>query len=322
MASAGDVKIQTLVFFDTETTGLSHLIGKRNVQITELSLLAVDRREFESNNENIRVMNKLNLFFRPRSRISSDAGKLTGLTNSLLQFQETFKNSAEIIKLFLKRLNKPICILAHNGNRFDFPLLKAEFNNSRMDISGLMFCADTLPAFRFILSKTNVKIESPSVKNEGSNQIEYLTDAFSNVHLDNKCNNDKDENVAKDNVELLKSTPSNEICRKSADVQQTSEDEKLYKTESSVRKQLLTNHPDVKQNTSVDKKTPSKTKVKMSYKLSSLYEYFFNRPQPDSHAAEGDVLALLKMAKKINDQFLTRIEEKKVPFETIKPLWE
>ncbi|XP_023224941.1 three-prime repair exonuclease 1-like isoform X2 [Centruroides sculpturatus] len=264
MASAGDVKIQTLVFFDTETTGLSHLIGKRNVQITELSLLAVDRREFESNNENIRVINKLNLFFRPSCRISSGAEKLTGLTDSLLQFQETFINSAELIKLFLKRLNKPICILAHNGNRFDFPLLRAEFNNSEMDISGFMFCADTLPAFRSILSKIHIKIESPSARNEESNQIEYLTDALTNVHLDNKCNNDKDDNIVKDNIDFLKRTPSNEICKKSADMRQISEDQKLCKTERSVRKQLLTNYPDVKQNTSVDKKTPSKTKPKVT----------------------------------------------------------
>ncbi|XP_067140913.1 three-prime repair exonuclease 1-like [Centruroides vittatus] len=250
MASAGDVKIQTLVFFDTETTGLSHLIGKRNIQITELSLLAVERREFESNKENIRVINKLNLVFRPSCRISSGAGEVSGLTDLSVQFQETFIKSAKLIKLFLKRLKKPICILAHNGNRLDFPLLKAEFNNSRMDISGLMFCADTLPAFHFILPNTDIKIKSPSVRNK--------------------------------------------------DLDQT----------------------DLKQNTSVDEKTPSKRKRLTSYKLSSLYEYFFDRPQPDSHEAEGDALALLKMAKRINDQFLTWIEENQVPFEHIEPLWE
>ncbi|XP_023233640.1 three-prime repair exonuclease 1-like [Centruroides sculpturatus] len=399
MASADDVEIQTLVFFDTETTGLPvRFSDNRNVQITELSLVAVDRREFESNKENIRVINKLNLCFRPSCDISSGAAKVSGLTDSLLQFQETFINSAELIILFLERLNKPICILAHNGDKFDFPLLRAEFINSRMDISKLMFCADTLLAFKSILPNTDIKIQSSSVRNEDLDQndvkrntsadkktpskskveivsyklsslyeyffncsqpdsheaegdtlallkmakkindqfltwmeenkvpfetinslwkIEYLTDDLTNVHLDNKCNNDKDDNIVKDNIDFLKSSSSNEICKNSADMRQISEDQKLCETKSPVKEPLFTNSPDVKQNTCVDKKTPLKIKVKISDEFRSLYNYFFNCPLPDSRTAEGDALALLKMAKKVNDQFLTWLEENIIPFDSI-----
>ncbi|XP_023209928.1 uncharacterized protein LOC111612877, partial [Centruroides sculpturatus] len=303
---------------------------KRDFRIIELSLLAVDRKEFNSDNENVRVINKLNLCFRPRCHISPEAAKAADLTDSLLQFQQTFENSAELIKLFLRRLNKPICILAYSDDKFDFPLLRTEFNNSQVDISGLMLCAYIKPVFKRFLREIPMKTKSPSVrneefdqtgspsaKNEESYQIEYLTDDLTNVHLDNKCNNDKDDNIVKDNIDFLKSSSSNEICKNSADMRQISEDQKLCETKSPVKEPLFTNSPDVKQNTCVDKKTPLKIKVKISDEFRSLYNYFFNCPLPDSRTAEGDALALLKMAKKVNDQFLTWLEENIIPFDSI-----
>lgn len=49
-------------------------------------------------------------------------------------------------------LDQPICLIAHNGNKLDFPLLKAELEatNDAWDDLDIYTC-DSLEAFRFIL---------------------------------------------------------------------------------------------------------------------------------------------------------------------------
>lgn len=37
-------------------------------------------------------------------------------------------NTVDLLKCFFNQLNKPICLVAHNGNRFDYPILKEHLN--------------------------------------------------------------------------------------------------------------------------------------------------------------------------------------------------
>lgn len=72
----------TLVFFDLETTGLAKTVGKQNVQITEISMVAVDRNEFSKcvypDLRDVRIVHKLSLCIRPKCGVSREAAKLTG----------------------------------------------------------------------------------------------------------------------------------------------------------------------------------------------------------------------------------------------------
>lgn len=74
--------VATLVFFDLETTGLAHEIGKCNVQITEISMIAMNRKEFEKSQsselKDIRLIQKVSLCTRPRASVSYGAAKVTG----------------------------------------------------------------------------------------------------------------------------------------------------------------------------------------------------------------------------------------------------
>ncbi|GBN97518.1 hypothetical protein AVEN_11707-1, partial [Araneus ventricosus] len=74
-------KVASLVFFDLETTGLGFEIGKSNVQITEVSMIAINRKEFEESTfedlRDIRIIQKLCLCTRPRSKVSSSAAAVT-----------------------------------------------------------------------------------------------------------------------------------------------------------------------------------------------------------------------------------------------------
>lgn len=76
------VNIATLVFFDLETTGLAKTVGKKNVQITEVSMIAVGRKEFckcsYPDLRDVRVVQKLSLCIRPRCSMSREASCITG----------------------------------------------------------------------------------------------------------------------------------------------------------------------------------------------------------------------------------------------------
>ncbi|KAF6773833.1 hypothetical protein AHF37_06793 [Paragonimus kellicotti] len=145
--------LSTLVFLDLETTGLPSACFKP--EITELCLLAVSRFALEQTDKPIRVQNKLNLCFYPTRTMQSVAAKVSGLNKDNLFHQKDFDTTAvNILQLFLTRLDPPICLLAHNGNRFDFALLRAQLLSLRgidfrlLDCHGSpILCADTLSLF-------------------------------------------------------------------------------------------------------------------------------------------------------------------------------
>ena len=76
------VNIATIVFFDLETTGLAKTCGKKNVQITEISMIAVGRNDFckcsYPDLRDVRVIQKLSLCIRPRCPVSREASCITG----------------------------------------------------------------------------------------------------------------------------------------------------------------------------------------------------------------------------------------------------
>ncbi|TNN07425.1 Three-prime repair exonuclease 1 isoform 1 [Schistosoma japonicum] len=84
------------------------------------------------------------------------SSKLAGLNSDNLFHQKDFDSSAvDLIQLFLNRLDSPVCFVAHNGLRFDFPLLRAQImsvkgNDYKLNDStnAPIICTDTLHLFR------------------------------------------------------------------------------------------------------------------------------------------------------------------------------
>ncbi len=121
--------INSLVFFDLETTGF------KDPKITELSFCSIDRSQFLNcqRGEFPRITNRLNLCIKPSKKIEAEASEKTKLDNYNLDHQSPFdEDVGNIVLSFLKRLKKPVCLVAHNGFKFDFPILLAEF--SRLEI--------------------------------------------------------------------------------------------------------------------------------------------------------------------------------------------
>ncbi|XP_050094664.1 uncharacterized protein LOC126577238 [Anopheles aquasalis] len=144
--------IKSFAFLDLETTGLPKYEFSRT-KITELSVVACSREHLlQSTTELPRVVHKLSLCFNPFRMISHQSSQSTGLYNDLLQHEGTFdENAGELFKLFLFRLQKPVCLVAHNGYRFDFVLLKKQLTSIGISLeAGSVVCIDTIPAFRSI----------------------------------------------------------------------------------------------------------------------------------------------------------------------------
>lgn len=153
-------EIKTFVFMDIETTGLP-LYENNTTKITELCLTAVHASHLRLG-AFPRVQNKLNLCFNPCKLISADSEKITGLSNTLLEESYKFsKETVESISNFLNHNPQPICFVAHNGLRFDYPLLRREINKTNTSLDTNILCIDTLVTFRELLvEKNELKIEN------------------------------------------------------------------------------------------------------------------------------------------------------------------
>lgn len=148
MAAASNVPVETLVFMDIETTGLKR--KGVNPEITEIFMRAVDRKMFLSKAK-YKAENSIKLVFKPKQKIEKIASELTGLTAENLNKQESFNSkAADLFNIFLLRLSKPVCILAHNGKRFDFPLFKFHLNQVQSELMPDLLYADTLQGFKVI----------------------------------------------------------------------------------------------------------------------------------------------------------------------------
>ncbi|XP_050022923.1 uncharacterized protein [Dermacentor andersoni] len=142
-------QIETLVFLDFETTGLPEYMPRRKVNVTELSLVAVPRKLLQVP---LRCLHKLTLCVQPQSAVTVEAAQISGLDNWELQWCPSFGEAAQVLEKFLYTLQPPICLVAHNGDKFDFPLLRAELKHASPGIDlTAFFCCDSLPAFREIL---------------------------------------------------------------------------------------------------------------------------------------------------------------------------
>lgn len=143
-------RIATYVFFDLETTGLPELEFYRT-KITEMSFMAcsVDHMLSTYKEDIPRVLHKLTLCFNPYKRIQLEASAITGLTNELLEQDNKFDtNAMTMIECFINKLQQPVCLIAHNGNKFDFPLFKKQYDLLNGHFPENLRCCDSLLVFQ------------------------------------------------------------------------------------------------------------------------------------------------------------------------------
>ncbi|XP_006893085.1 PREDICTED: three prime repair exonuclease 1 [Elephantulus edwardii] len=150
--------VQTLIFMDLEATGLPFSQPK----VTELCMLAIHRCALENPPTPQgppptvpplpRVVDKLSLCVAPGKACSPGASNITGLSTAVLAAhgrQRFDADLANLLRAFLQRQPQPWCLVAHNGDRYDFPLLQAEL--AALGLASVLdgaFCIDSIAALK------------------------------------------------------------------------------------------------------------------------------------------------------------------------------
>lgn len=166
---------KTYVFLDFETTGLV------NPVVTEMALVAIDA-------DCTRTVDKLVMCFDPIVAISPKASELTGLTNAMLASRKTFSDvGVKMLNAFVEAQKLPACLVAHNGDDFDFEIL-AKTPGIRLPIE--VFTVDTLHLFREMVKCRSYKLinvynhlfgRMPAVSHGAEADCETLRECFMNL---------------------------------------------------------------------------------------------------------------------------------------------
>lgn len=152
-----DCYIKTLVFFDLETSGLiDWRPGQRPLypDIIEISMVAVHRDSLLSRDSGSgmpRVLHKLTLPVNTTRALNCHVTELTGLDNRHLEHAPQLVPAASTaVAAFLECLAPPVCLIAHNGDKFDFPIFLHHFHSvaNMQSVISHIFCVDALPIFK------------------------------------------------------------------------------------------------------------------------------------------------------------------------------
>jgi len=140
----------SLVYMDLEATGLR---SSGRPRITELCLVAVRAEDLLSPAQ-ARVVGKLCLPVYPMAIIPPHVTDMTGLDNTNLSGQAPFSaETGELVRGFLARLPRPVCLVAHNGDYYDFPLLRAELVRAGVELPVGLRCADSWVGLQQLLGR-------------------------------------------------------------------------------------------------------------------------------------------------------------------------
>ncbi|XP_003745182.1 uncharacterized protein LOC100906512 [Galendromus occidentalis] len=298
--------IKTLVFIDLEATHLPSRIPPFGPpRITEIALLACRTKHFKPP---FRVTDRLSLCVNPPENIPVETTDITGLNNYNLENQRVFADLAPTVKSFLLTLDQPICLVAHNGGNFDFPLLKAELDEADVSWDELqLFTCDSLEAFRFILPNFPGSIQNDS-GNEADEQKDPPRTSGPVETEDAAC-----------------TSPKNACLHETSD---SSSPENGLRTPPRSQQPPKPNHPPqapLKRKaigrvyeTGADGRRHEK---RASYKLSSIYERFYRDCPMVCHHALADCEMLFKCCSVIRRELFQFLEERRSHFNVVIPMW-
>lgn len=143
----GDSQFSTFIFLDLETTGL-----RKPVEITELSMIAVERAHIidSSKTKSVpRLLDKFTTCVRPTKEIESYASMVTCISNEDLEKKKEFDiELGGVVRSFIMRQQQPACLVAHNGDNFDFKILVSHLDDVGITLPKSVYATDSLKAFR------------------------------------------------------------------------------------------------------------------------------------------------------------------------------
>ena len=321
-------EVKTLVYFDIEATGLK---SSGRPRICEMSFVAVGIQDILQLglrlNENgklseesslPRIVNKLTLCVYPMAIIVPLVSDLTGLDNYNLSEQSKFsKTTGALINNFLSALPSPVCLVAHNGNAYDFPLLKAELGKLGVELNSGTLCADSLLGIKEILKE---KAKNFLTNNESEKTQDCNISVNHEIHVATELMNAGmfETDLIEGQSEALVQESRSNVCQ----VENEETPKKKQKTNvpcSKKGKHTFVSYSKVqksrKQLCFSDQRLPS------SFKLANLHNHLLGVPPAQSHGAEADCLALLRSTAVLGIYWITWVKDNCSLFSDCKKMW-
>lgn len=301
-------QIETYVFFDIETTGLPWQ-ERNGTKIIEASFVAVQRKDVErANFGDIPLASKYTFVLNPLRPIHPQVTALTGLSNQSLEHAPLFIDKFNSLNTFLDELPKPACLVAHNGNTFDFKILLAECSDIQASLPTDLLCVDSLIGFRKLLKGTTIGYTDLRPIN-----TELLTD-------DEDEDNWPDLNVSREEWEEI-----DEICLSLSDIscedvnEGDSSDNEETRSRINARDEVIKN---VFRKGGLRSNVPKNdgSKGKESFTLSALYKRLLNKEAVNAHRAEADCIMLLECVVALKNDFLPWADDACKLLSQVKPL--
>ena len=312
-------EINTLVYFDIEATGLK---SSGRPRITEVSLVAVNTKDVSEMHSSLlshlskledkiilpRIINKLTICVYPMAIIRPEVSDMTGLDNFNLSGQDTFnQRTGELINSFLAHLPSPLCLVAHNGNQYDFPLLKAELKKVGVTLPCDTLCADSYLGIKEIFKKRE---EVQHSQNENYRQtrdsqiIKGVADTIKNRNLtkmDKECQEIEIENSKTPKINSV-ITPTCKLNRMNAVQRRT----RLKGTGMlTVRRKL----------DFIRCESPK------SYSLINLHRQLLGWLPAQSHGAEADCMSLLRITAVLGTEWVQWVQDNCNLFSQFTEMW-
>lgn len=99
------------------------------------------------------------------------------MDNELLENTKPFTlNTFELLLHYFEQETGPICLISHNGNRFDYPILNYELKCLEKQFPDEILCVDSLPAFRTIFKLPHLTLGDISEDESDDDLCELLSD--------------------------------------------------------------------------------------------------------------------------------------------------
>lgn len=336
-----ELTIKTIAFFDLETTGLPDLEFFKT-KITELSIVAVsvDHLLETKSGDVPRVLHKLSICLNPYKRIDLKSSEITGLTNEMLEHEKKFdKNTMNLLECFIFQLQQPVCLISHNGDNFDFPLLKKQYEVHEGAFPHSLKCCDSLPVFRKIddllaeqiaLLSSKYSLEQwKKTKDEHENllmnvEIEQILESVSTQQTSSDGRDSIFLALVKNELNQIEKTEQDDTKLKS--LQAINETTPHKPIKASNLQPAAQNIPGIRKRTISSKRelfpsaTTSKTRqwTKGKYTLREICKRFYNAYPDSAHNAEADVMALLKCVVACKHDFIKIVNEAHVDFGDVK----
>ena len=343
--------IRTFVYFDLEATGLK---SSGRPRVCELSLIAVDTSDILELHESLlnsisvrrnedtsiqvetfspRIVNKLTLCVYPMSTIVPLVSSMTGLDNYNLTGQSKFdRNIGNLIKIFLSCLPSPVCLVAHNGSQYDFPLLKAEMEKAGTKLGSEILCADSYLGIKTVLKDREQISSELKAVTELANSGEFDRHMMEGTcaQLKTRIESDKVKHLSCSSNRTQGHLIHQEVDHSMRGISMSTFSKQENESTPTRSISLLYPKHRPKKCKEIYYADKSKCKKKLnfsesnmptSFSLINLHKHFFGCPPNKSHGAEVDCLALMRVTAVLGNDWLEWAQKNSTQFEKYEAMW-